>query len=180
MDDNNRSIVTLHHLLDYEVSKFTAAEILLNRNLEKWIDLASSFQLKVVLQKYHEFILEHVEKLEDFIKTEKLTSVNISDQVMKAFVEEAKEKMNYCTDTEVRDACLLASIQVINHFKISEYGTAAAFAKALDMEKAATIFHQMEINEKHIDDRLSQLAEYEINIRARTPIVLAEQNKDHQ
>jgi ferritin-like metal-binding protein YciE len=81
--------------------------------------------------------------------------------------------MKYCADPEVKDACLLACIQAINHFKISEYGTAAAFAKELNMEKSATVFHEMEINEKHIDDRLSQLAEYEINRKARAPIVIA-------
>ena len=72
-----------------------------------------------------------------------------------------------CTDAEVKDACLLACIQAINHFKISMYGTAAAFANALDMEKQAAIFHEAEVNEKQIDDRLSQLAEHEINIRAK-------------
>ena len=73
---------------------------------------------------------------------------------------------------EVKDACLLACIQAINHYKISSYGTAAAFAIALGMEKAAAVFHEAEINEKHIDDRLSQLAEYEVNTKAKTPILL--------
>jgi len=91
---------------------------------------------------------------------------------MHAFIEEAEEKLNACTDAEVRDACLLACIQSINHFKISTYGTAAAFAKALDMENQAVIFHEAEINEKQIDDRLSQLAEFEINVKAKAPIVL--------
>ena len=82
----------------------------------------------------------------------------------------ADEKMSYCTDTEIKDACMLACIQLINHYKISAYGTAAAFAKELDLEKRVTMFHEMETNEKHIDDRLSQLASYEINRKARAPI----------
>jgi hypothetical protein len=40
------------------------------------------------------------------------------------------------------------------------------------MEKAAQFFHQAEVNEKQIDDRLSQLALYEINSRAKAPITL--------
>ena len=59
-----------------------------------------------------------------------------------------------------------------NHFKISTYGTAAAFANALNMEKQASVFHEAEVNEKQIDDRLSQLAEHEINIKAKAPIEL--------
>jgi ferritin-like metal-binding protein YciE len=91
---------------------------------------------------------------------------------MLAFIEDANEKLNNCADQQVIDACLLASIQGINHFKISLYGTAAAFAKELGMEKFASVFHEAEVNEKQIDDRLSQLAEHEINISAKTPIVL--------
>jgi len=91
---------------------------------------------------------------------------------MQAFIEEANEKQNTCTDAEVKDACLLACIQAINHFKISMYGTAAAFAKVLGMEKHAAVFHEAEVNEKQIDDRLSQLAEHEINIKANVPFVL--------
>jgi hypothetical protein len=40
------------------------------------------------------------------------------------------------------------------------------------MEKPATVFHEAEINEKQIDDRLSQLAKYEINVKAKAPIIL--------
>jgi len=173
MEQNHISIQTLHHLFNYQGSKFTAAEVLLKHHLEEWIKKAGSVQLKNVLQKYFDFVQEHVQKLEGFINEEKISSLNITDRIMKAFVEETNEQMNFCTDAEVKDACLLASIQVINHYKISVYGTAAAFAKALGAEKTAIIFHEMEVNEKQIDDRLSQLAEYDINSRARTPIFIA-------
>ena len=45
---------------------------------------------------------------------------------------------------------------------------------ALSKEKQATLFHDAELNEKQIDERLSQLAEHEINIKAKTPISLHE------
>ena len=40
------------------------------------------------------------------------------------------------------------------------------------MEKQAAVFHEAEVKEKQIDDRLSQLAEHEINIKARTHGIL--------
>jgi hypothetical protein len=43
----------------------------------------------------------------------------------------------------------------------------------LNLEKFASVFHEAEINEKQIDDRLSQLAEHEINARAKAPILLS-------
>lgn len=172
MSESNQNISTLHNLLDYDVSKFTSAEVHLKQHLPGWINMAGSLKLKTVLQKYQDFIEIHIQKLEEFSEEEKIDSVSLTNRVMHAFIEEANEKMAACKDMEIKDACLLASIQAINHFKISTYGTAAAFANILGMEKQAAVFHEAEVNEKQIDDRLSQLAEHEININARTPIVL--------
>ncbi len=172
MAQNNQTVTTLHNLLDYDAGKFTSAEIQLQNILPQWINQTGSLQLKTVLQKYLDFVQQHVKKMEYFFEEEKISSLSAINRVMQAFIEETGEKLLNCTDTQVKDACLLASIQAINHFKISMYGTAAAFANALEMEKAAAIFHEAEVNEKQIDDRLSQLAEYEINTRAKAPIVL--------
>ena len=172
MAENNKTITTLHHLLDYDARKFTSAEIQLKNSLPEWINKAGSLQLKTVLQKYLDFVQEHVQKMNSFFDEEKINSLSLTNRVMKAFIEEAEEKLANCTDAAIKDACLLACIQAINHFKISTYGTAAAFANALGMEKQAAVFHEAEINEKQIDDRLSQLAEHEINIKAKTPILL--------
>mgnify|MGYP001619776786 FL=1 len=158
MTEDNQPISTLHNLLDYDARKFTSAEIQLKKSLPGWINQAGSLKLKTVLQKYLDFVQQHVQKMETFFEEEKISSLSLANRVMVAFIEEAGEKLNSCTDAEVKDACLLACIQAINHFKISTYGTAAAFAKTLGMENHAAIFHEAEVNEKQIDDRLSQLA----------------------
>jgi len=172
MTENNQPISTLHNLLDYEISKFCYAEIHLKNVLPAWINNASSFKLKEVLQRYQDFVQQHAVNLEKFIEEEGITSLGINNKVMRAFIEETEEKLSNCSDLEVKDACLLACIQGINHYKISTYGTAAAFANTLGMEKTASVFHEAEINEKQIDDRLSQLAKFEINVKAKTPIVI--------
>jgi len=174
MTAHNQTITTLHHLLDDDARKFTSAEIQLKNILPEWINKAGSLKFKTVLQKYLDFVQQHVQKMEAFYETENIISLSVTNRVMHAFIEETAEKLSNCTDALVKDACLLASIQAINHFKISTYGTASAFAKALEMEEQAAIFHEAAINEKQIDDRLSQLAEHEININAKTPIVLHE------
>jgi ferritin-like metal-binding protein YciE len=113
---------------------------------------------------------EHIQKLAQFVSEENIGLVGLKNRIMQAYIEEAKDKLGTCADNAIKDACLLAAIQGINHFKISTYGTAAAFANALGMEKTAVAFHEAEINEKKIDDRLSQLAEHEINVNAKAPI----------
>ncbi|MEP7106656.1 MAG: DUF892 family protein [Ferruginibacter sp.] len=172
MTENSPGITTLHNLLDYDARKFTIGEILLRNSLPEWINKAGSLKLKTVLQKYLDFVQQHVQKMGSFFEEEEISSLSLSNRVMETFIEETNEKISRCTDAEIKDACLLACIQAINHFKISTYGTAASFAKALCMEKQAALFHEAEVNEKQIDDRLSQLAEQEINFKARAPIVL--------
>ncbi len=174
MDTNNSDITTLHNLLDYDASRFTSAEAQLKPVLVEWINDAGSLKLKAVMQKYLDFVLQHIVKFESFFETENIQSISLQNRVMFALIEDSKEKIGICNEPATKDACILACIQRVNHFKISMYGTAASFANTLGMGKAAEIFHEAEVNEKQIDDRLSQLAEHEINLMARSTVVLEE------
>lgn len=174
MENNNSNINRLKGLLDYNIQKATSVEAQLINILPEWIKQSASVKLKIVLQKYFDSVQVHLENLNNFLEEEKIISLSVTNRVMKAFIEETSEQLGKCTDAEVKDACLLACVQNINHFKISMYGTWAAFANALEMSKRASVFHEAEINEKQIDDRLSQLAVYEVNVNARAPIILSE------
>jgi ferritin-like metal-binding protein YciE len=167
MKEENARITTLHNLLDYDVRKFIVAEIQLRDILPEWIAKTSSLKLKSVLQKYLNIVQLHAHEIESFIDEERITSLSTSNAVMNAFITDTDEKLNNCEDAEIKDACLLASIQTINHFKISIYGTIAAFATALSMDKFASVFHAAKATERRIDDQLSQLAECQINPRAK-------------
>ena len=171
MNDNNTTCInSLHELLHYDALQFSNAEVQLKDNLTRWIDMAASLKLKMVLLRYQDYVQEHIQKLESFFEHEEITPLTTCNRIIHAFAENIDEKSACCTEATIRDACLLAGIQAIIHFKISGYGTAAAFARAVGMEKSADIFHEAEVNEKQIDDRLSQLAEHEINGRANTGI----------
>ena len=166
------NITTLHDLLDHDARKFSSAEIQLKSILPEWIGVAQSLALKNVLQQYAGYVQQNTHNLQQFIDKEQINSLTRINIVMEAFIKEAREKMSNCTDAEVKDACLLASVQAINHYKISLYGTAAAFAKAIGDDQYASVFHDAEVKEKEIDEMLTPLAEKEINFKARAPIVL--------
>ncbi len=172
MSENNSNITTLHELLDFEGRKFISAEIQLKKVLPQWINIAGSIKLKNLLQKYRDFIEQHIENMQAFYEEEHINSLSLHNKIMEAFIEEAEDKLRSCTDSAVKDACLLAEVQSINHFKISTYGTAASFAYLLGLEKTSEVFHQASVNEKQIDDRLKRLAQYEINGRAKAPLEL--------
>ena len=161
------NIKSLHQLLDKDCRHFSIAEKELHNAIPIFIAKSTSVKLKTILQKYYEQIKQHLKILDTFFEEEKITYVNTGNSIMHAFIKDAEDKLNNCSDLMVRDACILASIQNINHYKIAAYGTAAAFAETLGMTKATYLFHQFESNEKLIDKRLSMLAIHEINKSAR-------------
>ncbi|MBI5372011.1 MAG: DUF892 family protein [Sphingobacteriales bacterium] len=166
------SITTLHQLLDFDICRFASSEVQLQKKLPEWADRASSLKLKALVQRYADLVSLQRQQLDHFIEEEQINQLPLTSRIMQAFILETDDKLAQCSDPEVRDACLLACIQEINHYKISTYGTAAAFANILGMEAPANVFREAEVKEKQIDDRLSQLAEHEINLKARAPIVL--------
>ncbi|MEO6733425.1 MAG: DUF892 family protein [Ferruginibacter sp.] len=173
MKENNQIVTNLNDLLHYNASAITHAEAELKNALHSWIEKASSIKLKEVLMRYADYIHRHMDKMENFFTEEKVFSITPTNKVIKALIEETEEKMEICPEPELKDACLLASVQEINHYKISLYGTSASFANTLEMDSAAVLFHEAEVSEKQIDDRLSQLAEHEINRYAKSPELIA-------
>jgi ferritin-like metal-binding protein YciE len=172
MPTTDSSISNLHQLLKLDICRQASAEVQLQRVLPEWAIQASSLKLKAFIQKYLDFVIQQKQELDQFIEQENINQLPLCNRVMQAFIHETEEKTGLCSDAEVKDACLLSSIQEINHYKISAYGTAAAFASTLGMDATAQVFRKAEVNEKQIDDRLSQLAAFEINLKARAPIVL--------
>jgi len=136
MESSMLTITTLNDLLDYDVRKFAITEMQLKNVLPGWINSAGEGKLKNVLQRYLDFVQKNSEKLDAFIEEEKISSLSLLNKIINAYIEETELKLTKCVDPEVRDACLIACVQSINHFKISKYGTAAAFAKALGKRKS--------------------------------------------
>lgn len=156
MELHSSKITSLHQLLFNNLVKLISAEVQLEACIGNWTAQVNSIQLKAILQKYHDVIIQHKQDLENIIEETAADASIIVDPVMEIYIKDINERIQLCMDVKVRDASILAGIQLINHLKISTYGTAVAFAKELDMEKAALIFQEMKTNEKQIDDRLSQ------------------------
>ena len=137
--ENKTGITILRDLLDEDTRKFTTGEIHLQYNLEVWMREADSLQLKAVLHKYLDYIREHVNKLQAFFVQENINYISFDNPLMNAFINEANEKLAACTDVVIKDVCLLACIQGINHYKMSVYGTASSFAKAISCGSVCAI-----------------------------------------
>lgn len=156
---------SLQQMLDDDIGRFISAERQLYLALPLWAEQTKTLSLKLLLQDYEYHIKEHIDRLKIVALEEPNGSFSNSPLVMQAYIDETDAKLAHCTNG-LYDACLLAAVQGINHYKISAYGTAASWAKVLNMTEAASIFYELETNEKETDKRLSVMAINQINRNA--------------
>ena len=74
--------------------------------------------------------------------------------------------MKEAKDATIRDAAMLAAAQSVEHYEISRYGTLVAWAEKLEMSDAAELLQVTLEEEKLADEKLTELAESEINVEA--------------
>jgi ferritin-like metal-binding protein YciE len=82
---------------------------------------------------------------------------------MAGIVEEGSEKLQEDIEGSVLDALLIASAQKVEHYEISAYGTAMAWAEALGLNDVVQVLNETLEEEKAADEKLSALAESGIN-----------------
>ena len=69
-------------------------------------------------------------------------------------------------DPTVKDAAIIASAQKIEHYEISGYGTARAFARELGLTEVANLLETTLNEEYKSDDMLTALALRKVNLDA--------------
>ena len=82
---------------------------------------------------------------------------------MAGIIEEGNEKLEEDMEDAVMDACIIKSAQSAEHYEIGSYGTAIAWAEALELTEVAEILEETLAEEKATDEKLSALAESGIN-----------------
>jgi len=70
------------------------------------------------------------------------------------------------SDRDCRDAGIVASAQRVEHYEIAVYGTLATWAKQLGFGEDERVLHDILQEERRADEKLSQLAERDLNREA--------------
>ena len=89
---------------------------------------------------------------------------------MAGIVEEAGELLKEDMEEAVMDACIIKHAQSAEHYEIGSYGTAIAWAEALELTEVAELLEETLGEEKAADEKLSALAESGINDAATAGI----------
>lgn len=85
---------------------------------------------------------------------------------MEGLIKEGQKMMGEDMTPEVQDAAIIAAAQKIEHYEISSYGTARAFALHLGMKDVARLIEQTLNEEYEADGSLNELAMGKVNLEA--------------
>ena len=74
--------------------------------------------------------------------------------------------LNENASPEVMDAGLIVALQKVEHYEIAGYGSCVAFAKLLGNAEAAGLLGKTLEEEMAADQRMTQIAQKSVNLRA--------------
>lgn len=130
-------------------------------------DMASSFELQEIIEHHEQETKRQKVRLESIFTMLKEDPEGESCDGINGLIKEALKLAKRCKNPEVIDSALITSIQHINHYEMAGYGTAIAYAKALERHDVAEQLLETLREEKQADWGLSDLAEGQINIDAK-------------
>ena len=153
----------LREALVDEIRDIYNAEKQLVKALPKMAKGAESDELREAFEKHLEETEGQVTRLERVFELldEKPRGKHCAG--MAGIVEEGSEKLQEDMEGSVLDACLIASAQKVEHYEISAYGSAIAWAGALGLTEVCDVLNETLEEEKAADEKLSALAESGIN-----------------
>ena len=153
----------LREALVDEIRDLYNAEKQLTKALPKMAKGAASDELREAFETHLEETEGHVSRLERVFELldEKARGKHCAG--MAGIVEEGSEKLQEDMEDAVLDASLIAAAQKVEHYEISAYGTAIAWAEALELSDVAEVLQETLAEEKAADEKLSALAEAGIN-----------------
>jgi ferritin-like metal-binding protein YciE len=142
------------------------AEKRLTDALPKTAEHASSSQLRQAFQDHLTETQGHVSRLEQIFREINVEPKRDTCEAMKGLISEGEEMLKAKGDPDVKDAALIAAAQRVEHYEISGYGTARAFARRLGLTQAASLLQQTLQEEKAADEKLNNIAESSVNVQA--------------
>jgi len=157
---------SMEELLKAQLQDAYSAETQLVKALPKMAKAASSSELRGGFELHLKETEGHVERLKQVCKQLGFKTGSETCEAMEGLIEEGKEVIKMDVEDEVRDAGLIIAAQKVEHYEIALYGGLCALAKQMGHEDVATTLHQTLEEEKRTDEKLTRLAEQQVNTTA--------------
>ncbi|MCB9431090.1 MAG: ferritin-like domain-containing protein [Ardenticatenaceae bacterium] len=154
MDLTSLHTVYVHHLKD-----LYSAEKQIIEAAPAMIDAASSQEVKDAFADHLEESKSHLERVHALLQALEVNPGNTKCEAMEGIIKEGSNVVNSTGDADVKDVALIAAAQRVEHYEITGYGTARAFAATLGYSEAASELQLILNDEYDADGRLDKIAE---------------------
>jgi ferritin-like metal-binding protein YciE len=157
---------TFEQLFEETLKDIYYAEKAILKALPKMAKKASSEDLSAAFTAHYEETEKQVVRLEEIFEGLGKKARGKKCPAIDGILEEGAEIMKEAKDDTIRDAGMLAAAQAVEHYEISRYGTLKAWAEKLGLTDAVGLLDETLQEEKATDEKLTELADSEINIEA--------------
>lgn len=161
------SLKTLKDLYVHELMDLYSAEKQLIATFPKMIEAANSPQLRDAFASHLKETQQHLERVHQILQDLDASPGSTKCKGMEGLLEESEGAIEAEASPAVRNAFLIAAAQRVEHYEISGYGTARAYARSLGREADAEVLNQILDQEYEADNELDTLAEGTINEAAK-------------
>lgn len=171
-------LVNLRELLEHEIDDLYSAEEQIIEALPKMVEKAGNPELKKALNDHLNVTKaqkDRLDKVKKLLETGGKTEPGILEKLFggtkckgtEGLIKEGEKLMGEGMEPAVRDAAIIASAQKIEHYEISGYGTARAYAMQLGLSEVESLLTETLNEEYEADDNLTALALFDVNLDAQ-------------
>lgn len=160
------SVKTLNDLFFETLKDLYYVEKKLVKTLPKMAEKASSGELKQAIEDHLAETRTHVQRLEQVFELLDKRAEAKTCEALEGLIREADETTSEIDDEQTLDAAIISSAQTVEHYEIARYGTLACWAAEIGNTEIAELLEQTLEEEKAADEKLSVIAEDQVNQRA--------------
>jgi ferritin-like metal-binding protein YciE len=157
---------SMEDLLFNQLEDLYDAEHRIVKALPDMVEGAATPALKQAFNMHLNQTRQHVERLDQIFQQLGRSPESETCEAMKGLLQEGKEMLDANGDPEVKDAALIAAAQRVEHYEMAGYGTARTFAQRLGWDEAARLLQSTLEEEKAADEKLTEIAESQVNVQA--------------
>jgi ferritin-like metal-binding protein YciE len=131
------------------------------------VQAVSSPELQQALQQHMQETQTQVQRLEQLAQQMGVSAQGETEcAAAQGLITDAQRLVQMIAPGPVLDAAIIGAAQKLEHLEIAGYGTARTLAQQMGQTQAAEVLEQTLSEEKATDDRLTQLAEAQVNQEA--------------
>jgi ferritin-like metal-binding protein YciE len=153
---------TIARLFEDQIKDIYSAENQLVKALPKMAKKASTQGLKQAITSHLEETKNQVKRLDQIGESLGIKLTGKKCKAMEGLIEEGAEILEADGPGPVIDAALIVAAQRVEHYEISAYGSARAFAKHLGHEDIVELLETTLDEESAADEKLASISEEEV------------------